>query len=274
MTMTAHLHSLVPFGDRCSPRRAASCSSSPKQKLFVFDRAVGDVVERHRVTTPHAPCTAMAGGFIPEEEDVREGEARTVRAGLSRAGPIGPAGSVVRTQGHVPSSSSSPPPTVRPSSSRSCSLRAPNRCTECNAAPPCKDLYEAYGICVCGSCRRALKLITKSDAKQQYLLSDSDMQGLKWMERKNPQRSSWTAMKLYLESSVQEVSYGKYGGREGLEEEARRRMGRKLDKRVQEREEKVRREARRVKRVKEIREEIAAQGRVDVDGVELDEEEI
>lgn len=129
-------------------------------------------------------------------------------------------------------------------------------------------------------------LISKSNAKQQYLLSDGDLLPLKWMERKNPQRSSWTNMKLYLErevqvrggwqirggcprlssvhafhpfdlcSTVQAVSYKKYGDQAGLEAEARRRVTKKLDKRVQEREDKLRREERRVKRVKEIREGI------------------
>jgi hypothetical protein len=46
-------------------------------------------------------------------------------------------------------------------------------------------------------------LISKSNAKQQYLVSDNDLLPLRWLERNNPQRASWTSMKLYLEREVQ-----------------------------------------------------------------------
>lgn len=48
-----------------------------------------------------------------------------------------------------------------------------------------------------------MPLISKSNAKQQYLVSDNDLLSLKWLERNNPQRASWTSMKLYLEREVQ-----------------------------------------------------------------------
>ena len=68
------------------------------------------------------------------------------------------------------------------------------------------------------------------------------------------------------------MSYRKYGDQAGLEAEARRRVSRKLDKRMQEREDKARLEARRVKRVRELREGIARGGEEDV--VAGDDEEI
>jgi hypothetical protein len=73
--------------------------------------------------------------------------------------------------------------------------------------------------------------------------------------------------------NLQEVSYGKYGDQAGLEAEARRRVSKKLDKRVQERDDKARREARRVKRVKELREGIS-RGSVGGEVVTGDVEEI
>ena len=67
------------------------------------------------------------------------------------------------------------------------------------------------------------------------------------------------------------MSYRKYGDQAGLEAEARRRVRRKLDKRMQEREDKARLEARRVKRVRELREGIARGGEEDVVAGDVEE---
>lgn len=40
-------------------------------------------------------------------------------------------------------------------------------------------------------------------------------------------------MKLYMESQVKEVAYAKYGGQAGLEWEARVKVGKKLESRIQ-----------------------------------------
>lgn len=34
-------------------------------------------------------------------------------------------------------------------------------------------------------------------------MTDNDLLPLRWLERNNPQRASWTSMKLYLEREVQ-----------------------------------------------------------------------
>ena len=52
----------------------------------------------------------------------------------------------------------------------------------------------------------AHKLITKTEAKATYLLKDADLEmrdpPLKFIEKKNPRKSSWGTMKLYLETQV------------------------------------------------------------------------
>ena len=225
----------------------------------------------------------MGGGFIPEEEDVRE---KANRPGKGVLPPVvgrgirrdrvgtGEGGMVATGTGTIGTGVQTDENHGNGRREQQLKQRLHSRCTECASGVPCTDLYAAYGIYVCGACRKDLKLISKSNAKQQYLLTDSDLRSLKWMERKNPQRSSWTAMKLYLESDVERVSYGKYGGREGVEGEARRRVGKKLDTRVRAREEKARKEERRVRRVRELREEMEEAAGVGVEGVDGDEEEI
>ena len=191
------------------------------------------------------------GGFIPEDEDPRPAALGRGRGSASgppvQARPVNVARAPQQhSQGHHILRNPSP----------GAAANQRNRCGECATGIPCGDLHAVFGIQVCSSCRKQLSFVSKTTAKQQYLLTDADLKLLKSMERKNPQHADWTAMKLYLERQVQEISYKKYGGQEGLEEEARRRVSKKLDKRIQQRESKVKEEARRVKRVREIREGI------------------
>ena len=50
------------------------------------------------------------------------------------------------------------------------------------------------------------KLITKSEAKAQYLLKDADLEKreppLKFIAKKNPHKHQWGEMKLFLECQV------------------------------------------------------------------------
>jgi DNA-repair protein complementing XP-A cells len=108
-----------------------------------------------------------------------------------------------------------------------------NRCTECK-----EEFYEAlllkqFGIFVCDNCRRKnedgkYSLVTKSEAKEEYLLNDVDLDtqygGLRCIEKKNPHNERWGLMKLYLRYQVQELSFGRYGGVEGLEKEIQERF--------------------------------------------------
>eukprot|EP00048_Salpingoeca_helianthica_P024960 m.36664 g.36664 ORF g.36664 m.36664 type:complete len:263 (+) comp9709_c0_seq1:100-888(+) len=108
-----------------------------------------------------------------------------------------------------------------------------NECTECH-----EEFYEAlllkqFGIYVCDNCRRKnedgkFSLVTKTEAKDEYLLNDADLDtqygGLRCIERKNPHNERWGMMKLFLRYQVQDMSYGRYGGEEGLEKEIEERF--------------------------------------------------
>jgi DNA repair protein len=207
------------------------------------------------------------GGFIPEDDQ----EAAQITSPTS----VGARNHACRSQ-----STSEPLRARRPlrltvPDSLDSQGSGPQRCGWCDTGIPCDDLARAFGIRVCSSCRKELQLVSKSTAKQQYLLTETDLKPLKSLERKNPRQKDWNAMKLYLESEVRDISYKKYGGQSGLEEEARRRVSKKLEVRILERERKVRDEAKRVRRVKEIREEIHGKDGIEneyhVDG---DDEEI
>lgn len=66
-------------------------------------------------------------------------------------------------------------------------------------------------------------LITRSEAKEEYLLKDCDLDSrdppLKFISRKNPHKTSWAEMKLYLHSQVLKRALEVWGNMEKIESE-------------------------------------------------------
>jgi len=81
-------------------------------------------------------------------------------------------------------------------------------------------------------------LITKTEAKQEYLLKDCDLDrrepALKYIVRKNPHNANWGEMKLYLHLQIEQRALEVWGSEENLlkEKEARdvKRTGTKIKK--------------------------------------------
>lgn len=65
------------------------------------------------------------------------------------------------------------------------------------------------------------KLITKSDAKEKYQLTDVDLEKrdpvLKYFSRKNPHNPRWGEMKLYLDLQVEKKALDIYGSFDEIE---------------------------------------------------------
>lgn len=74
---------------------------------------------------------------------------------------------------------------------------------EYNCCDKCKDLDEAH------------ELITKTNARDEFLLKDCDFDRreppLKFIARKNPHKSTWSEMKLYLRRQVEARALEIYG---------------------------------------------------------------
>lgn len=81
-------------------------------------------------------------------------------------------------------------------------------------------------------------LITRTEAKQEYLLKDCDFDkrepALKFITKKNPHNANWGEMKLYLQLQIEQRALEVWGSEEKLlkEKEARdiRREGTKIKK--------------------------------------------
>ncbi|GAB5579941.1 DNA repair protein complementing XP-A cells isoform X2 [Prionailurus iriomotensis] len=112
-------------------------------------------------------------------------------------------------------------------------------CEECGKEFMDSYLMNHFDLATCDNCRDAddkHKLITKTEAKQEYLLKDCDLEkrepALKFIVKKNPHHSQWVIVKRSLEV---------WGSQEALEEakevrqENREKMRqKKFDKKVKE----------------------------------------
>jgi len=100
------------------------------------------------------------------------------------------------------------PLTTQPTDSNE-SIAPAITCIECSALAHHVAYYKAFGIGVCNSCQKEFpsryKLITKSSAKSEYFLSDSELANLKFMLKPNPSKGSWSSMKLFRLFEVMKI---------------------------------------------------------------------
>ena len=97
-------------------------------------------------------------------------------------------------------------------------------------------MFRNFNLEVCDKCKETEKdgkheLITKTDAKNEFLLKDTDFvrpePALKFIARKNPHKESWGEMKLYLRVQVEKRALEVWGSEEALEAEHEKREDRR-----------------------------------------------
>ncbi|CAK9805930.1 DNA repair protein complementing XP-A cells homolog [Anthophora quadrimaculata] len=114
-------------------------------------------------------------------------------------------------------------------------------CEECQNEFKDSYLLQTFDLHVCDKCRDPEdkhSLITKTEAKQEYLLKDCDFDKreppLKCITKKNPHNANWGEMKLYLHLQVEQRALEVWGSEEKLmkEKELRdiRKEGTKIKK--------------------------------------------
>ncbi|XP_075267355.1 DNA repair protein complementing XP-A cells [Opisthocomus hoazin] len=121
-------------------------------------------------------------------------------------------------------------------------------CGDCGREFMDSYLMQHFDWATCDNCRDAEdkhKLITRTEAKEEYLLKDCDLDKrepvLRFIVKKNPHNSRWGDMKLYLKLQVIKRSLEVWGSEESLQEakELRRNSREKMkqkkfDKKVKE----------------------------------------
>ncbi|KAJ8000922.1 hypothetical protein DPEC_G00185410 [Dallia pectoralis] len=98
-------------------------------------------------------------------------------------------------------------------------------CDDCDKTFMDSYLSNSFDLAVCDNCRDnevKHKLISRTEAKQNYLLKDCDLDQrepvMKFVLRKNPHNPRWGDMKLYLRLQVEKRSLEVWGSEEALEE--------------------------------------------------------
>ncbi|XP_014209947.1 DNA repair protein complementing XP-A cells homolog [Copidosoma floridanum] len=103
-------------------------------------------------------------------------------------------------------------------------------CLECKKEFKDSFLFQKFDYLACDECRDnegKHSLITRTEAKQEYLLKDCDLDKreppLKFILRKNPHNIRWGEMKLYLQIQIEERALHVWGSEEALLEEREKR---------------------------------------------------
>lgn len=111
---------------------------------------------------------------------------------------------------------------------------------ELDDGSPCKGLpdrllRENFDEYICFHCKEKsldYGLVTKTTAKQEYLLGDSCFKSLKHISKPNPMNPRWTGIKLFLRKHCIKAALTKWGSMENLMSELRNRETEKYEKSV------------------------------------------
>jgi len=107
-------------------------------------------------------------------------------------------------------------------------------CEECDKDFADSYLYNTFDHSVCDDCKDMERegpheLITKTEAKKEFILKDSDFEKgerghtLRFLLRKNPHNPRYGDMKLYLRLQVEKRALGMWGSEDALEKEHEQR---------------------------------------------------
>jgi len=107
-------------------------------------------------------------------------------------------------------------------------------CQECGAQSLDNQMLTLFNEAICRNCKLdapGFKMLTKTKAKEIYLVTDEDMRTLPFVEAANPRRAGWTRMKLYITKHVERIALRRWKSLEGLAAEQKRREVDRLKRR-------------------------------------------
>lgn len=114
-------------------------------------------------------------------------------------------------------------------------------CIYCHGLPLVDEIKKTFNVSVCHRCKKErIRLLTKTDCKQKYLLTEEEIRQFNAISRRNPHSIAWNDMQLYLEEQIRRFALEKYGSDENIEEERERRKDSHKKKRVKRLEKSIR----------------------------------
>jgi DNA-repair protein complementing XP-A cells len=100
-------------------------------------------------------------------------------------------------------------------------------CCECSSLKYNIPYYHAFHIAVCNNCQlqntEKYTLISRTKAKEQYLLTDTDLDALLYLSKPNPHRSTYASMKLYRKIEIENIAFQRYGTADNIQLERQKR---------------------------------------------------
>ncbi|XP_057324532.1 DNA repair protein complementing XP-A cells homolog [Microplitis mediator] len=113
------------------------------------------------------------------------------------------------------------------------------QCEECKKEFKDSYLLQKFDYAICDACRdpdEKHSLITRTEAKEEYLLKDCDLDrrepNLKYIIKKNPHNPRWGEMKLYLHLQIEKRALEVWGSEEALLTEREKRDMKRQDTKV------------------------------------------
>eukprot|EP00834_Sanchytrium_tribonematis_P000554 NODE_10_length_61504_cov_0.956502.p26 type:complete len:255 gc:universal NODE_10_length_61504_cov_0.956502:34696-35460(+) len=108
------------------------------------------------------------------------------------------------------------------------------RCEFCKSVEIDPIYYNTFKVKICKICIKdhesEFALLTKTEAKQDYMLTEPELKSLNHMEKVNPHRSQWYPMQLFLRKDLENFAIRKWGSLEKMDQEFYRREAAKKSK--------------------------------------------
>eukprot|EP00835_Amoeboradix_gromovi_P001130 NODE_45_length_27728_cov_0.328387.p12 type:complete len:214 gc:universal NODE_45_length_27728_cov_0.328387:971-1612(+) len=106
------------------------------------------------------------------------------------------------------------------------------RCDHCSTMDIDPSFFNTFNIKVCKNCmnehEEIYALLTKTECKKDYLLTEPELKSLRHLEKVNPHRSHWFPMQLFVRKEVEEFAINKWQSLDKLDEEFYRRESAKV----------------------------------------------
>ena len=101
-------------------------------------------------------------------------------------------------------------------------------CKFCKILNVSIEIFNTFEINVCLSCSyKNIEFITKTEALKNYLLTDSEIKGLRFLKKENTRHTGGFKSRfiyLYLKSDVEEIALTKYESLDAIEDEKEKRI--------------------------------------------------
>ena len=108
-----------------------------------------------------------------------------------------------------------------------------NSCKYCGTFKIDVEILDVFNFKCCTKCKiENIKFITKTECKNDYLLSDQELKNFSYLNKPNPRKGTWNQMFLYCKGSIEQFAIKKFGSLEEISKLKKQKESEKLKKKV------------------------------------------